>query len=366
MHVITGVLYESMSLLYQMAPYLLFGFFFAGILHAFISLEWIARHLGKSGIGSVVKSVVLGIPLPLCSCGVIPAAMMLNKKGASRGSVVSFLIATPITGVDSILATYSLMGLFFTVFRVISSAVTAIVAGIMGNLFLATRHEPLAQGPDLSKEGERCRVCGHEGHEINERARCEKPQWWRMGRIYEMIRYAFGELLADIWRWLVVGLLIGGIISYAVPDELITRYLGSPFLSMIVMLLVGIPMYVCSTGSLPIAAALMLKGMSPGAAMVFLLAGPATNAVTITVVAKELGRGAASIYVATIAVMSVAFGFALNWLWYGAGMSAQVVHHVGFALPAWAEKVSAVLFLALVLNVAVRGIIKSSKVKGER
>ncbi|MFA4971058.1 MAG: SO_0444 family Cu/Zn efflux transporter [bacterium] len=361
---ITGVFSESISLFYQMAPYLLFGFFFAGILHAFISMEWIARHLGRSSVVSVIKSVILGIPLPLCSCGVIPAAMMLNKKGASRGSVVSFLIATPITGVDSIMATYSLLGPFFTVFRVISASVTAFIAGILGNILLTTRHEPLAIEGGLeihADHGEHCHACGVEGHGTGERERCAKPEWWRGGRIYEMLRYAFVELLGDIWRWLVIGLLIAGVISYAVPDELIIRYLGSPFISMLVMLVVGIPMYVCSTGSLPIAAALMLKGMSPGAAMVFLLAGPATNAVTITVVAKELGKGAAVIYVATIAVMSIAFGYLLNWLWYGSMMSMDAMHHAGFMLPPWAGKASAAFLLLLIINVALRGIFSRRK-----
>ncbi len=364
MYYVTGVLSESMSLLYKMSPYLLFGFLVAGVLHAFISLEWIARHMGKSSISSVIKSVILGIPLPLCSCGVIPAAMMLNKKGASRGSVVSFLIATPITGVDSIMATYSLMGLFFTIFRVVAASVTAFIAGILGNIFLRTKHEPLAIEGELeirANHGEHCHACGDSGHEIGEREKCAKPEWWRCGRIYEMFRYAFVELLGDIWRWLVLGLLIGGIISFAVPDELITRYLGSPFMSMLVMMLVGIPMYVCATGSLPIAAALMMKGMSPGAAMVFLLAGPATNAVTITVVAKELGKGATTIYVLTIAVMSIVFGYLLNWLWYGSMMSMGAMHHAGFMLPSWAEKASAAFLLLLIVNVALRGIFSRRK-----
>ena len=360
MQVIYGVTAESVELLYRMGPYLLFGFFFAGVLHAVISIDWIARQLGRSSFGSVIKSVVLGIPLPLCSCGVIPAAMMLNKKGASRGSVVSFLIATPITGVDSILATYSLLGLFFTIFRVIASSVTAIIAGVLGNLLLTTKHEPLAltEAPEMKPGHEHhCHACGDEGHGTGERDRCQRPEWWRAGRIYELFRYAFGELLGDIWKWLVIGLIIGGAIAYFVPEAFVERYMGSHFVSMIVMLLVGIPMYVCSTGSLPIAAALMLKGLSPGAAMVFLLAGPATNAVTITVVTKELGKGATAIYLATIAVMSVVFGLALNWLWYEGGRSISMMHPAGAMLPRWVEVASAIALVVLILNVVVREMI---------
>jgi uncharacterized membrane protein YraQ (UPF0718 family) len=354
-----GVANESLKLFLQMSPYLLFGFFVAGLLHVFISLDWIARHMGRSSFMSVVKAVVLGIPLPLCSCGVIPAAMMLNKKGASRGSVVSFLISTPITGVDSILATYSLMGLFLSVYRVLSSCVIAIIAGILGNLILRTEREPLTlESADELSHSPHCHACGEGDHETGQRDRCAMPEWWRGGRIYELFRYAFGELMGDIWRWLVLGLIIGGIISYVIPPAIIERYLGSQFWSMIVMLAVGIPMYVCATGSLPIAAALMMKGMSPGAAMVFLLTGPATNAVTVTVIAKELGKGATAIYVLTIAVMSIVAGFILNRIWYGGGMNFQAVHHAAAMLPRWVEVGSAAVLGALILLGAIRGIAK--------
>lgn len=344
---IYGVLYESLGLLYAMSPYLLFGFLFAGILHAFISLDWIARHLGRSSFGSVIKAVILGIPLPLCSCGVIPAAVMLNKKGASRGAVTSFLIATPITGVDSIFATYSLMGFFFAVFRVIASSVTAIIAGLLGNLILKGETAPA----DLTAlETHHCCEPGSECE-----CECHRGAW---ARVRETLRYAFVELLGDIWRWLVIGLLIGGLIAYFVPASFVERYLGSQILSMLVMLIVGIPMYVCSTGSLPIAAALMLKGMSPGAAMVFLLAGPATNAVTITVVSRELGKGATVIYVLTIAVMSIVSGFALNQIWYSLGLTMRHMKPGMAMIPHWAEVASAVVFVALIVHVVVRGFVK--------
>jgi uncharacterized membrane protein YraQ (UPF0718 family) len=316
---ILGIFNESLVLLYAMSPYLLFGFFFAGILHVFISLDWIARHLGKSSIGSVIKAVLLGIPLPLCSCGVIPAAIMLNKKGASRGAVTSFLIATPITGVDSIFATYSLM----------------------------------EKPADLSTlEGHDCCETGSEDACECE---CHRGAWYK---IKELFRYAFVELLGDVWKWLVIGLLIGGLITYFVPQSFIENYLGSHIWSMLVMLVIGIPMYVCSTGSLPIAAALMLKGMSPGAAMVFLLAGPATNAVTITVVSKELGKGATIIYVLTIAVMSIVFGLALNEIWYTYGLSIRHLKPGMAMLPYWVEVASAIVFVVLIVNVVVRGFIK--------
>ncbi|MFH1830410.1 MAG: SO_0444 family Cu/Zn efflux transporter [Pseudomonadota bacterium] len=346
---IQGIAAESLNLLYKMSPYLLFGFFFAGVLHAFISLDWIARHLGKSSVGSVIKAVILGIPLPLCSCGVIPAAIMLNKKGASRGAVTSFLIATPITGIDSILATYSLMGFFFALFRVISSAVTAIIAGLLGNLFL--RGLP----PAVDLESLEKHHCHEPGMEASCECECHSITIWDKAR--ELFRYAFVELLGDIWRWLVIGLLIAGLIAYFVPSAFVERYLGSHILSMLVMLIVGIPMYVCSTGSLPIAAALMIKGMSPGAAMVFLLAGPATNAVTITVVSKELGKAATIIYVLTIAVMSILSGLVLNEIWYGYGMSMRALSGGMAMIPHWVEVASSIILVLLIIHVVIRNLI---------
>ena len=137
---VRGIFAESVSLFLRMSPYLLFGFLFAGLLHVFISLGAIARHLGKRNLASIAKSVVLGIPLPLCSCGVIPAAVLLKKKGASRGSVISFLISTPITGVDSIFATYALLGPLFAIYRVFSSALTALVAGVLANFLTVPEH----------------------------------------------------------------------------------------------------------------------------------------------------------------------------------------------------------------------------------
>lgn len=341
-NIVQGVAVESLDLLYKMSPYLLFGFLIAGVLHIFFSLDTIARHLGKSNVGSVTKAVILGIPLPICSCGVIPAAIALRKKGASRGAVVSFLIATPINGVDSILATYSLMGLFFTIFRLVTSALTAFVAGILTNIFIPTKCEH-----GICEE-EYCASCHeHEGHEYHGGS-----------KIAEMFRYAFIELLGDIWKWLIVGILIGGIISYLIPDTFIQRYLGSTWVSMFVMLAVGIPMYVCSTGSIPIATALMLKGMSPGAALVFLLAGPATNAVTITVIGREMGRPTTVLYVGTIAAMSILSGSVLNLMWPYLNVAIPSMLHPISMLPLWFEKLCAAVLSVLILMNMVRAVRK--------
>lgn len=345
MEIVRGILFDSWDLFNRMSPYLLFGFLFAGVLHILVSLDAIARHLGQRSISSVIKAVILGIPLPLCSCSVIPSALLLKKKGASRGAVIGFLIATPITGIDSILATFSLLGGLFTVFRIIAASVTALVAGILTNLLLP--HEAGDVHTHSYPPAETDPECCHE--------EAAKRNMGFMERIVELFRYAFVELVGDIWKWLLMGVLIGGAITYLVPESLIQRYLGSSWQSMIVMLIIGIPMYVCATGSIPIAAALMLKGLSPGAALVFLLAGPATNAVTFTVVSKELGRGAVAIYLASIAAMSVIMGLILDAVWYGgAGAISGMAHHAK-AVPAWLEITSSIALGILIVFSAIKG-----------
>ncbi|NQT46963.1 MAG: SO_0444 family Cu/Zn efflux transporter [Candidatus Omnitrophica bacterium] len=333
-----GILRESIDLLNKMAPYLLFGFFFAGILHIFLSPEGIARHLGRGNFSSVIKAALFGIPLPLCSCGVVPAALSLRKEGASRGSVLAFLISTPATGIDSIFATYALMGGLFTAYRVLASFITAVFAGILANIF--TKEDEVSS----EKSDEKCKMChtddGHEGgqhnHTIWERAK-------------GALNYAFVELLGDVSKWLLLGILVGGAISWFIPEAFITRYLGSGLRAMVIMFLIGAPMYVCATGSIPIAAALMLKGINPGAAFVFLLAGPATNAVTMTIVSKYIGKKAVAIYLVSIAVSSIGLGLLLDRVWNifggaqikGAAMHSQI-------LPLWVEQSSAVILILLI------------------
>ncbi|MBT3182253.1 MAG: SO_0444 family Cu/Zn efflux transporter [Deltaproteobacteria bacterium] len=346
MEIIKGIAIASLNLFNEMSPYLLFGFFFAGILHVLFSLETFARHLGKSNFASVVKAVVFGIPLPLCSCGVIPAAVLLRKKGASRGAVLSFLVATPITGIDSILATYSLLGLVFTIFRVVASSVTALITGILANFIFPTESASMHVHNYPPEENDP--ECCFEEAEKKDKSFFEK--------ISELFKYAFIELLGDVWKWLVVGIVIGGMISYFIPEAFIEQHLGSGWQAMLIMLVVGIPMYICATGSIPIAAALMLKGLSPGAALVFLLAGPATNAVTFTVVSKELGRKSAILYVVCIAVMSVIMGMILNSVWsHIGGLIPNAIHHAQL-LPKWLEIASSILLAVLILITVIRGI----------
>lgn len=334
MTTITGIITESYYLLNEMSPYLVFGFLFAGILHVFIDAETVGRHLGKSSFFSVIKASLFGIPLPLCSCGVLPAAMSLRKEGASKGAILSFLISTPTTGVDSILATYALLGPFFAVYRVIASFVTGVFAGILANIFI--REKDNVQSPEKKAA---CKLCDQ----------TQKHEHSMANKIKEIFRYAFGALLRDTGKWILIGIVIGGAIAYFLPDTFIETYLGSGWQAMIIMLIIGIPMYVCATGSIPIAAALMLKGMNPGAAFVFLLAGPATNAIGMTLIGHELGKKALAIYIGSIAVSSIALGLLLDKLWgiFGTGIT-ETMHH-GELVPAWVGISCSVLLVMLIL-----------------
>lgn len=340
MEAMLGIFRESYFLLNKMSVYLVFGFLFAGVLHVFMKPGTIARHLGGSSFSSVIKASLFGIPLPLCSCGVVPTAMALRKDGASKGSVLSFLISTPTTGVDSIFATYALLGGFFTVFRVIASFVTGVVAGVTANILFKEKASTGARG----REGG-CESCHKD---ISSETRTGP-----VDKLKGVFSYAFGTLLRDAGKWLIIGIFIGGAIAYFMPESFIERHLGSGWQAMLIMLLVGIPMYVCSAGSIPIAAALMLKGMSPGAAFVFLLAGPATNSVAVTVIGSEFGRKMVSVFLGSIIVCSVGLGALLNHLWQFLNIDAlsYMARH-GDIIPSWLKiSASAFLTLCILLNI---------------
>lgn len=328
---ITGSLAESLKLLNRMSPYLLFGFFFAGLLHIFLKVEMVARHLGKGDIASVVKAAIFGIPLPLCSCGVIPTALMLKDRGASRGAVLSFLISTPTSGVDSIAATYSLLGPLFAGYRVIASGLIGTFAGMMENLIGTKESHKEAE---LTGE---CMVCNTEDphrHTLSEKIRVA-------------FSYAFVKLLGDIGKWLIIGILAGGFITYLIPDDIIKTYLGSGWQAMVVMLVIGIPIYVCASGSIPIVAALIAKGMSPGAGLVFLLAGPATNVASLLVLGHSLGLRTIIIYLLSIALGCVGLGWLLDVVWGHLSAADSIPLH-GKMLPYGLQITSSILLLALI------------------
>ncbi len=319
-----NIIKESINLWTAMSPYLLLGMFVAGILHAYLGPAFISRHLGGTGFASILKATIFGIPLPVCSCGVIPVAASLKKEGASRSSTLSFLVSTPTTGVDSILATYSLMGPLFTIFRPLAAFFSGITIGLLNRIF----------NPEKIKKKE-------DEH--------DHPRQSQHLKIKEVFRYGFLELTADIGKWLVIGVLIGGILTAAIPNNLFEKFLPYPFLHFIVMLILAIPLYVCATGSIPIAAALIQKGFSPGAALVFLIAGPATNTVTLSFVRSKLGKKAFYLYLGSIIAVSILLGWIMNLTWNLLGGNQNLISPHGGNLPIVLRLLSGIALLFLII-----------------
>jgi hypothetical protein len=314
----------------EMAPYLLLGFLVAGLLSVYVSPRTVERHLGGGGLLSSAKASIFGVPLPLCSCGVIPVAASLRQHGASRGATTSFLISTPQTGVDSILVTYSMLGPLFAAFRPFA----ALATGVLGGLIVSGTKQT-APTPDQAAAAENAAVCDDD---------CAPPEPEDRGGLRGALRYGFVTLPRDIGTSLLVGLAIAAAIGAFVPPDFAGDY-GKGLWGMLAMLAVGVPLYVCATGSVPIAAALILKGVSPGAALVFLMTGPATNAATIATVFKVLGRRAAFAYLAIVVGGALLSGWALDALFGWAGFKpAEHVHEMGIT---WWHSAAGIALLAI-------------------
>lgn len=433
---VSGILLSSWNVFVEAAPYLIFGFAVAGLLNILVPDQKIVEYLGTSAgkVRSVVNASIAGLPLPLCSCGIVPAAMSIRKRGANRGATLSFLISTPETGVDSIAITYALLDPLMTIFRPLATIATAILAGLADNLLIGEEPEK-SESKKQAKSGKKvealavstligasaagnkcsssscscktpeeikaekeehpamntvpsksitlesrygtgedalplkptpakyvpenevsscgCGCCEQERNRPSQDRRTEKSV---KKEFLEGLKYAFLELPGEISKWMLIGILLAGIISYAVPDTLIQEYLGGGFRSMLVMLIVGIPLYICATASTPLAASLVAKGMSPGTAFVFLLAGPATNAATITMVARFLGKRSAALYVGVISLCALGAGILLDWLYFKLGISATAT--LGSAeelLPDSIKTGFAILLLPLMLYGIFRG-----------
>ena len=303
------VMNEILHLMNEMSPYLLLGFLLAGLMHAFIPGRFYTKYLADDSFGSVLRAALFGIPLPLCSCGVIPTAMSIRKEGASKGAVTSFLISTPQTGVDSIIATYSLMGWAFAIIRPIAALVTAIFGGSMVNIFAKEKAEHTHSEEHAHEASHACcheESCGCGTHSQEDSS--------FGGKIKEALVYAFQEMMEDIGKWLMIGLIVAGLITVFVPDEAFAVFKGNTFASMLLVICIAIPMYLCATGSIPIAVALILKGLTPGAGLVLLMAGPACNMASILVVRKVLGTRTLVTYLASIIVGSICCGIFIDYL----------------------------------------------------
>ncbi|MEN8149871.1 MAG: SO_0444 family Cu/Zn efflux transporter [Planctomycetota bacterium] len=313
MELLTNYLAAVFSMIAESAPFLLFGFFLAGLLRVLIPQKKVTRYLGGDSVKSVTLASIVGIPLPLCSCSVLPTATELRKSGAGKGATTAFLISTPETGVDSIGITWALLDPLFTLVRPLSALITALLTGSLVNHFVTSgwdSDEPAGDSTDGECADESC--C----------AAVEPPNGRRTPReaVREAARYAFGPLLDDLTPWFTLGFLLSGLLALAIPDGFFSENIPSGLLAGLIMAVVATPMYVCAAAATPLAAVLIAKGLDPGAALVFLLVGPATNAATMLVVLRLLGKRVLAIYLVGIVGCALVLGAIVSSLYAGSGM----------------------------------------------
>ena len=371
--VIIPIIYmeQIFHIITEMAPYLLLGFFFAGLMHVFVPARFYTNYLADNSLRSVLYATLLGIPLPLCSCGVLPTALSLHKEGGSKGATTAFLIATPQTGVDSILATYSLMGLPMAIIRPIAALITALGGGTMANVLTASAYpqregkaethdaeatEHACCGHEEKEKEESCCCCGNEEKEKEESCCCccheekEEANASFGGKLISALRYAFIDMLDDIGHWLVLGLVVAALITVFVPNDFFAIFASNTWLSMLLVLLISVPMYICATGSIPIAVALMLKGLSPGTAFVMLMAGPACNIASILLIRRRLGTRTLMAYLGSIIVGALLTGVVIDQLlpreWFAVANNVACCHE-GSA--SWLEVACAVVLIVLLI-----------------
>ncbi|MCB9201767.1 MAG: permease [Flavobacteriales bacterium] len=277
------------QLVLEMSPWLLLGFLMSGILKVFVPASFLQTHLGEPNFLSVVKASLLGVPLPLCSCGVIPVTCSLYKNGASKGAVSSFLISTPQTGVDSIFATYAMLGLPFAILRPIIALFSGFVGGGLANVVF---------------KDEKKQNYSFEQEETNYGTFTQK---WK-----EVFRYGFVSMVQDLSKWILIGLVLASLVSILIPEGYFSESMANTWKEFLIIILISLPLYVCATGSIPLAMVFAMKGISPGAILVFLMLGPATNIATITVLSKVIGKKFVLVYLFSIVLCSIGFGILIN------------------------------------------------------
>ena len=338
------ILHSFLHILNEMSPYILLGFLIAGILHVFVNEATLTRHLSGNGWKSVVKAAAIGIPLPLCSCGVLPTAVSLRRQGASKAATTSFLIATPQTGVDSIAATYSLLGLPFALIRPIAALTGAFFGGVAVGKFAPDKYIT---------------------DKISSPAAAEEKKETLFKKLKESVRYGFFDMVDSMGKWLLIGLVVATLITIFVPDSFFVGLRQYPLVAMVAVVLVAVPMYICATGSIPIAMSLMLKGLSPGVAFVMLMAGPAANFASILILDKTQGRRATAIYVASVVITAIVFGLIIDlllpatWFTINAATDSHNAHmHMG-----WFETACSIALGLLLLFSFMRKFISKLKFK---
>jgi uncharacterized membrane protein YraQ (UPF0718 family)/copper chaperone CopZ len=340
---IIDILKESVSLFLEMAPYLMLGLVFVALLNFFFTKDLIAKHVGKDNYWSIVKASLFGVPLPLCSCGVIPSTVYMAKNGASKGATISFLISTPQTGIDSIIATYGMMGWVFAIYR----PIIALIMGVLGGSVIK-----LVNSKDKIDTIKPIPVSAFEL--VSQSQSSVTPL---TKRIKDTLRYAFIEFPEDIATQFIVGVIIAGLIAFLIPDNFFSSSMISDgIVGMLIMMAIGIPMYVCATASIPIAVTLMMKGLSPGVAFVFLVTGPATNAASIAIIINTLGKKVAVTYLIVIGLSSIIFGYLLNFIFDFLKIdstayinSLHMSHNHGDTDSYWLKLTTGIILLGLLL-----------------
>lgn len=343
---IVNFLKSLYTLAIDMGLYMMIGLILVGVLNVFIKKQWIAKHLGGVGIWSVVKASIMGVPLPLCSCGVVPTGLYLKDKGASNSSAISFLISTPQTGADSIIATYGLMGPLFAWYRPLAAFVSGIIGGVAVKFF--GKNDAIEDSSSLSKDTD------------------DMPF---TNRAIKSFKYAFGEFIDDIALHFILGLIIAALIAVIIPaDFIVSIGLGSGIVSMLLMIVIGAPMYICSTSSIPIAVMLMAKGLSPGAAFVFLFMGPFTNAASLILISKKFGRKTTIIYFISASFSALGFGLALDYIVDTFGVTFSFLSATDSEVLYTPLQIAiAVIFLALVLYYAIKRLVNfTGKLRAKR
>jgi len=339
---IQDVLQEAWRILAESAVFILVGFAIAAVLHVLLRGGRTVPYLSSLGTRSVFLASLVGLPLPLCSCSVLPAAVALRKKGASKGATLSFLISTPETSITSILLTYALLGPLIAVFRPVAAFCSAVAAGLANN-FVERRFPPSGAAPGEGGPGGEASTAPDQGELPGQVAGAE-------GSFAKGLRFAFVEVFDDIIGWLIVGLLVAALLNVLVPPSVMGAVFGGPWQSMLIMLVLGVPLYVCAEGSTPIAAAFIAGGVNPGAALVFLLVGPATNIGSLGVLSKQLGRRTIVVYLISISVVALLMGWVLNLILSGSDITALAERSLAEPLvPRSVKVLGAAVFLALAL-----------------
>ena len=337
------------------AFWLLIGLLAAGVIKSFIAQDTMQRWVGGRGISSILRAALFGAPLPLCSCGVLPAAIGLHRAGASKEATVSFLISTPETSVDSVAVTYALMGPVMAIFRPVAALVNAVGTGLLTTLI--TDDPVMAKATAKDTAVKSCCSSEPEIEEPEETSCCASKKEIKPNKLMQVLSYAGAELLDDISKWMAIGIVLAGTMLTFIPPDWFAQW-GGGLTAMLVMLVVGVPMYICAVASTPVAAGLLLAGVSPGAVLVFLLVGPATNIASFALLKQELGIKVTMMYLAGLSFFSLIMGLLLEWLLTAQQWQIQV--HMGEAhtmLPDIVSWLSAFLLIFLAIKPLRRAVI---------